>query len=255
MKVYFIRHGKTYATEQGLIQGSANDKELNVVTSEGLLELQETANKLAKELKSVQRGNVYLYSGDQLRCLQTTGIISGVLMARGLLDGDHIIEDERLNGRSYGELEGLNEAAIKKPSYLISHPRKTFSYVLAQAGFENALDIEPKDEYADKVFSMIYEIVMNHQGKDDVIIISSTSDVFKVMQKDEGIHSMCYFGGEEVPYLSTAAQPFSKEKIGCGEIKLVEMGAPSYNPETGKVTPVWESLALRDFYERAKQNI
>ena len=253
MKVYFIRHGKTYATEQGLIQGSANNEDLNVVTPEVLLELQESSKKLAKELASVQRGNVYLYSGEQMRCLQTTGIVSGVLMSRGVLENSHIITDARLNGRSYGELEGLREAEVKSLPYIISHPRKAVSYALAEVGFENPTEIEPKDEYADKVFSAIYEIVMNH-GKDDVVIISSTSDVYKIMQKDEGIHSMCYFGGEEVPYLTSTKQPFSKETIGCGEIKLIEMGTPAFNPETGKMTPVWESLALRDFYDRVRSS-
>lgn len=246
MKVYFIRHGKTEATEQGLIQGSADSGVLNAVTKEGLLELQGTAKKLAKELKSVQKGKVYLYSGEQIRCMQTSGVIANLLISRDLIEEDHIFVDERLNGRSYGELEGLNESEIKKPSYLISHPKKSLSYILAEAGFENPLDIEPKDEYADKVFSMIYELVMKHDNVDDVLIISSTSDVFKIMQKDKGIHSMCYFGGEEVPYTTTVKQPYSKEKIGCGELKLIEIGNPTFDRETGKMTPFWESLALRD---------
>ena len=253
MKLYFVRHGKTYATEQGLIQGSANSEDLNVVTTEGLLELQETAKKLAKELKSVQRGNVYLYSGEQMRCLQTTGILSGVLMSRGLLESDHIITDDRFNGRGYGELEGLKEAEVKSLPYIVSHPKNAVSYALAEVGFENPTDIEPKASYADKVFSAIYEIVMNHEGKDDVIILSSTSDVYRIMQQDEGIHAMCYFGGEEVPYLTASKQPFSKEGIDCGTFKLVVVGAPAFNPETGKMTPVWETLALRDHHMRLEE--
>ena len=50
-------------------------------------------------------------------------------------------------------------------------------------------------------------------------------------------HQMC---------LRLVKQPYSKEKIGCGELKLIEMGNPTFDRETGKMTPFWESLALRD---------
>ena len=113
--------------------------------------------------------------------------------------------------------------------------------------------IEPKKAYADKVFSAIYEIVMNHEGKDDVVIVSSTSDVYKIMQEDKDIHSMCYFGHEEVPYISETLQPFSKEKIRCGEMKVIEVGSPKYVPSSGRFIPVWEDLALRDYFERANK--
>lgn len=249
MKIYFIRHGETLASKEGLIQGSS-DGFKNQVTTEGLLTVGESAKRLSDMIAGTDPRKVFLYSADQLRCLQTSGIISEVLQDKNLLLDENILFDSRLNGRSYGELESLEESRVKKPVYMLTHPRQAVSYALAHLGFKNAAKIEPKKEYADKVFTAIYEMFLNHEGKDDVVIVSATSDVYRIMQKDKDIHSMCYFGHEEVPYLTSTIQPFSSEKIATGELKIIEVGQPTYVATSDRFIPVWENLALRDYYQR-----
>ena len=65
---------------------------------------------------------------------------------------------------------------------------------------------------------------------------------------------MCYFGYEKVPYLTSKKQKFGKEKIDNAEVKTIEMGMPTYDAVNDRWIPVWESLALRDYYnEVAKE--
>ena len=145
-------------------------------------------------------------------------VLADVLKQKDLLLDDNIILDSRLNGRSYGELEGLNESKVKSLDYIVRHPKHALSYVLASLGFDNATRIESKKRYAYKVFSFIYGLYQRHGWKDDVVILSSTSDVYKVMQKDKELLNMCYQGlHPELPSIPR------EDKIGVGEFRVVEI--------------------------------
>lgn len=254
MKVYFVRHAETLATKNGLIQGSADGAE-NDATIDGLNKVQETAKELVKLIEGTDPKNVYLYVAGQQRCLKTAVVLAAVLQNNNLIISDNIDIEDRFRGRSYGSLEGLKEADVKRPSYLISHPKKSISYVLANMGFNNAVGIQPKNEYADQVFTAIYEIYLRHAENDDVVIISATSDVFKIMQEDEAIHSMCYFGNEEDLCYPTEKKSYKKLKIETGEMRVIELSQPIYDAENMRFIPVWETMSLRDhdssmMYER-----
>ena len=218
MLVYFLRHAETEATKAGLIQGGANG-DINVATIDGLKKVQQNAEQLAEAIKGCNPEKVYLYSGEQTRCVQTSIVLAEVLQRNGLLNNDHIILDKRLNGRSYGDLEDLPESKVRSLDYIVKHPKQAISYAMALAGFDNASHIEPKKKYAYKVFSFIYGLYQKHGGfGDDVVILSSTSDVYRVMQKDKDLQNMCYQGlHPELPSIP------KDDKIGVGEFRIVEI--------------------------------
>ena len=251
MKIYFVRHGETIASKNGLIEGSSNDINNNSCTKESLLVIKKSADMIAEDIKEIPAEKIFIYSGTQIRHVQTAVEIGDGLISNGIdFNNDNIIYDDRFNGRSYGELEGRKISKVLSTKYMVTHPKHALSVALATMGFKNATKIEPKKQYADKVFSAIYEIVCTHEGTDNAVIFASSSDVFKFMQTDKDIHSMCYFGKEEVPYLTTTKQPYSKEKINPGECKIIEAGMPSYIPSSQRFMPVWENLAFRDYYNQ-----
>ncbi len=253
MKVYFIRHAETEATKQGLVQGSA-DFVNNQATIEGIEKVRKTAYKLADELKGTNKKNIHIYSSNQMRCIQTTSIVGAILDQNGLLDENNVVFDDRMNGRSYGSLENLSEKLVRTPAYMLKHPKHAISYVLANMGFDNASRIEPKKKYADRIFATVYEMVMQHEGSEDVVIISSTSDMFNVMQSDHDIHSMCYFGYEQAPDLYYENKIVQPEQIKTGEFKTIEMGKPSYLKSEQRYVPLWEVDAVRDYYKTKGQS-
>lgn len=220
MYIYFLRHAETEATKAGEIQGGADGKR-NIATAEGLKKVQENATGLlvANYLEGANPCNVYLYSGEQMRCVQTSMALFEVLKNNNLILEENVILDSRLNGRSYGELEGLPESRVKSLDYIVKHPRHTISYAMALIGLDNASRIEPKSRYAYKVFSFIYGLYQRHGwNEDDVVIVSSTSDVYRVMQRDKELQNMCYQGlHPELPSIS------KDDKIGVGEFRIVEI--------------------------------
>ena len=250
MKIYFVRHAETIASREGLIQGSSNGVK-NRATAEGLVKVEESANELVKLIEGANPRNVYLYSAGQQRCLRTSLALASVLQKNNLISSENIFIENRFCGRSYGKLEGLNEQEAKRPLYLVTHPKKSISYVLANLGFDNAMEIQSKKEYADQVFTAIYELYSKHAEKDDIVIISATSDVYKIMQEDEGIHSMCYFGNEDALCFPEEKKPYKRLKIGTGELKIIEVDQPIYDAENMRLIPVWETLSHQNYVESA----
>ena len=248
MRIYFMRHAETPASRDGLIQGSSNGV-INRATAEGLMKVEESANKLAALIEGANPRNVYLYSASQQRCLRTSLTLASVLQKNNLISSENIFVEDRFCGRSYGKLEGLNEHAVKRPIYLLTHPKKSISYVLANLGFDNAMEIQSKKEYADQVFTAIYELYSRHAENDDIVIISATSDVYKIMQEDECIHSMCYFGNEDALCFPEEKKPYKKLKIGTGELKIIEVDQPIYDAENMRFIPVWETLSHQNHIE------
>ena len=245
MRIIFLRHGDTPATKQGLIQGSANDWQLNAATTEGLYKVQASAFKIADMIKDVPADKVFVYSADQTRCISSTGVLASVLSVKHLLNTDNIVYDSRLNGRSYGNLEGLSESKVKTPSYLLLHPATSLSMAAATFGMQNYMRIEPKNAYRERIFDALSEIFMVHNNGEDVVIISGTSDMFKFLQKDSELHSICYFGNERPLFVE--GKKVKPIKIETGEFKTFEVDKPYYNAETGRWVPVWETLATRDY--------
>ena len=136
---------------------------------------------------------------------------------------------------------------------IIKHPKQVLSYALSEFGFNNALKIETKKAFADRVFASIYQMVLNYEKNNDLIIISAPSDVYEIMQKDEGIHSMSYFGNEKAPNVSL--QKSQIEKIGHSEKKLIEMGMPSLDKETNRFIPYWEKRAYKQHIDEMIEDV
>ena len=157
-----------------------------------------------------------------MRCVQTAALFMQEFDKECLIKDENIIFDERLNGRQYGELEGMSESLIRTKKYLITHPKHSISYMLAQLGFDNAAKIEPKKKYAKKVLDFISCLYARHgNNPGDVIIVTSTSDVYKVLQKDKSLQRYCY--SSENPEKSSIPQG---DKIECGDFRIVEVNNP-----------------------------
>lgn len=245
MRIIFLRHGDTPATNQGLIQGSANDWQLNSTTTAGLYKVQASAFKIADMIKDVPADKIFIYSADQTRCISSTGVLASVLSVKHLLNTENVVYDTRLNGRSYGNLEGLPESQVKSPSYLLFHPAASLSMAAATFGMQNYMKIEPKSAYRERIFDALSEIYMTHNNGEDVVIISGTSDMFKFLQKDSELHSICYFGNEQPPFVDYKLP--KPVKIETGQFKTFEVDKPHYNEKSGRWIPVWETLAIRDY--------
>lgn len=107
MKFYFVRHADTLATQQGKIQGKSDNEE-NTLTESGKIKVViETLPDIDRILRSSQKAEIFIYSGTQQRISQTAGYVIRSLTAQGYLtpDREHVIYDERLNGRDYGDLK------------------------------------------------------------------------------------------------------------------------------------------------------
>ena len=248
MKIIFLRHGATHATNQGLIQGSSNSWDLNSTTTTGLYKVQDSAREIAELLEGKSKEDVYIYSGTQSRCQSSTGVLATYLKARGFVKDENVAFDARLNGRSYGRLEGLPEKKVKTPSYLLFHPAASLSMIAATFGAQNYMRIEPTNEYRERVFEILAEIFMTHNNEKDTVIISATSDMFNFLQKDRELHSICYFGYEQPTFVS-GKKP-KRIKLEPGQFSTFEVEKPIYAPSTDSWIPVWESLATRDYMER-----
>ena len=248
MKIIFLRHADTRATEQGLVQGSSNHWDLNAATTKGLYKVQDSARKIAEMIAGTPKENVFVYSATQGRCRSTTGVLETVLKPKKLIDSGSIVYDERLNGRGYGDLEGKKESKVKSPSYLLVHPVQMMSYIASQIGYENMAKIEPENKYAERIGDALADIFMLHNNDKDVVIISSTSDMFNAMQKNKELHMLCYFGYETPPFVE--GKKAKREKIEPGEVKTFELDAPRYSETDGRWIPVWETKAIRDYMMR-----
>ena len=248
MKFYFVRHADTLATQQGKIQGKSDNEE-NTLTESGKIKVViETLPDIDRILRSSQKAEIFIYSGTQQRISQTAGYVIRSLTAQGYLtpDKEHVIYDERLNGRDYGELEGENEAELRRKKSLITKPVKTFSYLLAQMGFKNKAQVEPKPKYEQKVFDFLYEMFLNHNGKNQIVFVFGNSDVFKALQRCDDIARMCYFGDEKIDDSSQGIVSKSHIKIALGEVKSIVFEEPEYDKSLGRFISVAEKYILQN---------
>ena len=245
MKIIFLRHADTRATEQGLVQGSSNHWDLNAATTKGLYKVQDSARQIAEMIAGTEKEHVFVYSATQGRCRSTTGVLETVLKPKGLISSGSIVYDSRLNGRGYGDLEGKKESKVKSPTYMLVHPVQLMSVIAGKMGYENMAKIEPENKYADRIGDALADIFMLHNNDKDVVIISGTSDMFNAMQKNEELHNLCYFGYEQPPFVS--GKRAKREKIAPGEFKTFELDAPHYSETGNRWVPVWETKAIRDY--------
>ena len=222
MFICFVCNAETEASKDGLIQGVSNGAK-NVATKEGLARVRKTATDLVDVLDLAKPENVYLYSGDQIRCLQTSLALADVLKSNNLLLDRNMFIDSRLNGRDYGKFEGMKESEIKTLKYAVKHPKQYISYALAQAGFNKASSIEPLDDYAGKVFSIINALFKEHEWSDNnVVIVSSTPDVFKVMRSHRYLSNLCYCGSNpnmHSIYLQDEVKPGDSRFVEVNQVK------------------------------------
>lgn len=250
MKIYFIRHSDTFATEKGLIQGSANGEQ-NFLSPAGKKKLRE---KTIPEIERIMRRNrgkeIMVYSGDQQRHYETLIPILHMLSSeyRYVSDVRHLVLDDRLNGRNYGKLEGEQEAELSRKKNIFLRPAKAWSYIFAQAGLDNMSKIEKRSEYEQKVFDMIYEIFVSHK-KNQVVFVVSDSDFFKAMQKCKDIARLCYFGDEEIDISPKANGLRSTMKIETGEVKPIIIEKPAYVESRGKMMSTPEKYATKKLIE------
>lgn len=197
---------------------------------------------IISECKGMNPQKIYLYSSDESDAIATSNIIARKLKMIGKrIKQKNISFDRALNGRNYGDLENFDDVEIKKPINIIKHPKQILSFALSQLGFDNALKIETKKAFADRVFSAIYQIVLNHEENNDIILISAPKDVYEIMQKDDGIHSMCFFGNEKMPNASLKSNEV--QTIKGGEKKLIEAGMPKFDAKSNRFVPFWEGKA------------
>ncbi len=229
--VFYVRHGDTYFTERGLIQGGA-DGEQNKLSEKGKKRIEtQTLPEVLRIAREKQPCEIFVYTGTQNRIVETAEIFGPALVAEGLLSADntHVIQDERLNGRHYGSLEGMNEKALRNPKNLILKPAKTWSYLFAEAGLGNLARVEKKTAYQDKVFDFVTELMFNHDGKENhVVFLVGGSDFFRTMQKSKDVAQLCYFGDEELEIQHNSNGMQSKMKIDYGEVKSIIIEKPDF---------------------------
>ena len=77
-------------------------------------------------IKSIKPDKLFVYSGTQRRINQTAKAIIQTLIEKKLIvpNSEHISFDERLNGRDYGSLEGMNEQDLRRKKNLILKQQK-----------------------------------------------------------------------------------------------------------------------------------
>lgn len=253
MKIYFIRHADTFATEHGLIQGSANGEQ-NRLSEKGKQTVRE---KTVPEIERIIRENrgkeIVIYSGLQQRHYETLLPIIQMLEEKYhyIPDEEHMIFDKRLDGRNYGALEGMSESELRKKRSLITKPAKIWSYLFAQAGLKNLARVEKKSAYNQKVFDMVYEMFVNHKDN-QVILVVGGSDFFKTMQRCGDIARLCYFGDEEIDISPNANGLKSSMKIGAGEVKPIIIEKPAYVESRERFMSTPEKYATRKFVSYGK---
>lgn len=242
MKVYFLRHGETPAVEQGLIQGSSDFPELNQLNLNGIEQVKNSAISLIPNIKNSK--GVYVVQGNQWRVVQSTEVLMGEISKYFDSSEVFVTTDVALKGRSYGKLEGLNEAELRRKRNLVTRPNLTWPYLLAQLGFDNFQKIEPKNEYEYKIAKFVRNMIFRYGPicKDSAIIVSATSDVFRAMQQGEA-RRYCYFGDETIDSKGRVTK--SKRTIKTGEIVEIEIEKPFEVGYDGKI----ETIA----YRRAKE--
>ena len=118
MKVYFLRHGETPAVEQGLIQGSSDFPELNQLNLNGIEQVKNSAISLIPKIKNSK--GVYVVQGNQWRVVQSTEVLMGEISKYFDSSEVFVTTDVALKGRSYGKLEGLNEAELRRKRNLVT---------------------------------------------------------------------------------------------------------------------------------------
>lgn len=263
---YLIRHGQTLDGNNGNVQGSNNGPN-NQVLPEGLTEVRENViTKLIPNLQGVDPNNIYIYVAGQQRCLDTCGVLMEELMRNNLLKMENVVFDDRLNGRSYGDLEGLSESKIKSAPYIITHPAKSLSYIKAQLGFENATRIEPKSDYETRLLTFISDVCNRHgidhreeqernasRPQKDVVIVVGTSDWPRAVKKSEMLHLFHRFGHETPLDRKAKKIPVPAQ----GDVMKFDLGLP-YQDENGKVYPLWqmntEKAKLREELNLQREN-
>ena len=206
MYICFVCNAETEAMKKGLIPSYTD-----VPTAEGLSKVRETAEYIVeiiddvmnkKPVKSadgfgdrMENVEVYLYSGDQIACAQTSMVLAEVFKKHGLLSDKNMFFCQHLNGRIYGDVEGLPQKEVKSLKYALKKPKHTISYMLADAGFDNAAHIESTERYANGVFRFLKAINVEYDLNDDaVVVVSSTPDFFKSMQTHRDVRHLCYSG-------------------------------------------------------------
>ncbi len=156
MNCYFIRYGK--AEEQQNQAGKYNP--YVQLSLEDKDKIYQSSKLITGELEN-KNGRVSIISEDNMAALEVALVVKQLLG----VPNNKVFVDERLNdckninGRTFG----------KKP--------------------------ETKEEYTSRIFDAITEIIMTHEN-DDAVIVVAGEHLFKTCQKDEGLHTLMYFGDE-----------------------------------------------------------
>jgi len=156
MNCYFIRHDK--AKEQQIQAGKYNPYvQLSLEEKD---KIYQSSKIISNELKN-KNGSISIISEDNMAALEVALVVKQALK----VPDNKVYVDERLN-------ECKNSGGLKFGKKL-----------------------ERKEEYTSRVFDAITETIMTHDN-DDVVVIVAGEHLFRTCQKDEGLHTLMYFGDE-----------------------------------------------------------
>lgn len=239
MKIIFVSSVGTNASKNGIIP-SSHDVDSTIATMDELVKFNEEAKEIAKSITGKTRDQVFVYSATPISSMQTTALLTTALDHRNLFNPDNLVYDQRINSRNYGQLEGLDMAVLDNPKLMMKKPSQAIGYIKSEMGL-SALEIEPKNLYTGRLGDFLCELYFTHGDKNHTVIVIASSDVFNMLQKDDELHSVLYFGHEKPTDMGGNKKDI--KTIGNGEYCEIEIGSPNYSQTTGKFIPYWEKRA------------
>ena len=126
----------------------------------------ENAKNLSNELSDV-KGTIKFYCEDKIESVEVMLLFKQILAQKHMILDENIIIDSK-----------LNEREIKSENLF--------------------LDKEKKIDFKNRVFDAIAEIIMS-SNEEDIIVLVVGDQVIDLMQRDEDIHALTYFGDERIP--------------------------------------------------------
>jgi len=205
MKIFFLRHGETPASSQGIIQGRSDDVLFNNLTTKGVEQVENSAEKIADLISCEDPNKVFLYTTPFKRTLQSSQIIRKKIN----IPEKNFSIDSRISPRDYGKLEGYVEKELRETTDLILKATKGLAYVMSELGIKrNGQNIETKQHFESRILNFFWDLYSNH-AQDDTVIISANSDMWNVTRKnDNALSFLCEFT--------------SKAKLNCGEFTVMD---------------------------------
>lgn len=146
-RVYFVRHGRTPANDQNLVQGSADAEKINDLNEQGRAEVKTTATKLQEVSFDI------FYSSPLRRAQETCKIFrKAVKIAQEQKQQKPILDDRIVEG-DFGEWEGRTWEDFDKNE------------------IEARTHMEPEEKFKGRVSEFLQEIGEKHLGK--TLLVSS----------------------------------------------------------------------------------